>query len=72
MITNSAITWVRVEKPVFDLPGVIISSFEIAGMLALLAIVLGSLCGAVLIRRARLRRGHEEGEGALTLRVIGA
>ncbi len=70
MITSSPVTWIKVDKPAFDLPGVILSSLGIAGLCALVAIVLGSLWGAILIRRAR-RRSPEAGEGALTLRVIG-
>jgi hypothetical protein len=70
VITGSGVTWVRVEKPVFDLPGVILSSLGLAGLLALVAIALGSVWGAVLIRRARLRSALPEREGALTLRVI--
>ncbi|HET7291450.1 MAG TPA: hypothetical protein VFM88_03400 [Vicinamibacteria bacterium] len=70
MITDSPVTWVKVEKPVFDLPGVILSSLGIAGLCALASILLGSLLGAVLIRRARARRLSGRAEEALTLRVI--
>ena len=69
MITESPITWIRVEKPVFDLPGVILSALGIAGLCALVAMVLGILWGAILIRRSRLRHRLEEAD-VLTLRVI--
>ena len=63
-------TWVKVQKPVFDLAGVVLSSLGIAGVCALVAIVLGSLWGAILIRRSAARRRLEASEDALTLRVI--
>lgn len=69
MITGSPITWVKVERPVFDLPGVILSSLGIAGLCALVSIVLGSCFGAILIRRAAARR-RLEADPDLTLRVI--
>jgi len=67
--TESPITWIRVEKPVFDLPGVILSSLGIAGLCALVAMALGLVWGAILIHRSRLRHRLDEAD-ALTLRVI--
>ena len=49
------ITWIKVEKPVFDLVGVVLSSFKIAGLVAGTALVLGAVLGVVLIRRQRRR-----------------
>jgi hypothetical protein len=49
------VTWVKVDKPVFDLGGVILSSLGFAGMCAAGALVLGICLGVFLIRR-RLRR----------------
>jgi hypothetical protein len=51
------ITWIKVEKPVFDLVGVVLSSFKIAGLVAGGALVLGVLLGILLIRRHRTGRG---------------
>jgi hypothetical protein len=51
------ITWIRVEKPIFDLVGVVLSSFKIAGLVAGTALVLGGILGTVLILRQR--RGRE-------------
>jgi hypothetical protein len=51
------ITWVKVEKPVFDLVGVVVSSFKLAGLVAGVALVLGGLLGAYLILRHRTARG---------------
>lgn len=49
------VTWIRVEKPVFDLVGVVLSSFKLAGLLLLAAFAVGALAGLVLILR---RRAH--------------
>ncbi len=48
-----AVTWIKVEKPTFDLVGVVLGSFRLAGVLLLVAVVLGALFGAVLIRSRR-------------------
>ena len=49
------VTWVKVEKPTFDLMGVVLGSFRLAGFLLALALVLGALTGilVVLLRRRR-------------------
>jgi hypothetical protein len=47
--TEPAVTWIKFEKPVFDLVGVVLGSFHLAGILLLLAFVLGVTFGAVLI-----------------------
>lgn len=49
------VIWVRVEKPVFDLIGVFVSSFTFTGICVLVALLLGGLWGAILIRRSRDR-----------------
>jgi len=54
------VTWIKVEKPSFDLVGVVLSSFRIAGILLVLALVLGLLLGAALLRRRRARRSPIE------------
>ena len=45
------ITWVRVEKPVLDLVGIVLGSLGLAGLLAAGASLLGVLLGCLLIRR---------------------
>jgi hypothetical protein len=45
------ITWVRVEKPVLDLVGIVLGSLGLAGLLAAGASVSGLLIGWILIRR---------------------
>ena len=48
-----AVTWIKVEKPTFDLVGVVLGSFRLAGILLLVAFVLGIVFGAALIRSRR-------------------
>lgn len=48
-----AVTWIKVEKPTFDLVGVVLGSFHLAGVLLLVALVLGIVFGAALIRARR-------------------
>jgi hypothetical protein len=47
------IIWVKVEKPTFDLVGVVLGSLSLAGILVAAAALLGSVFGLVLIFRAR-------------------
>ena len=47
------IIWVKVERPTFDLVGVVLGSLSLAGILAVAAAILGSFFGLILIRRAR-------------------
>jgi hypothetical protein len=47
------VIWVPVQKPTFDLVGVVLSSFGIAGICAGVALALGVVLGIVLILRAR-------------------
>ena len=44
-----AVTWIKVEKPTFDLVGVVLGSFRLAGILLVVALVLGVIFGAALI-----------------------
>jgi hypothetical protein len=47
------ITWIKVERPKFDLVGVVLSSLGLAGLCAVLALGLGVVLGVVLILRSR-------------------
>ena len=47
------IQWIHVQKPTFDLVGVVLSSFGIAGICAGVALALGIALGVFLILRAR-------------------
>jgi hypothetical protein len=46
---HHAITWIKVERPTLDLVGVVLSSFQIAGVLLVLAVAVGGLLGVSLI-----------------------
>ena len=48
-----AITWIKVEKPSFDLVGVVLGSFKLAGVLLVVALVLGCVFGVAMIFRRR-------------------
>jgi hypothetical protein len=52
-LAEPAVTWIKVEKPTFDLVGVVLGSFKLAGMILLIALVLGLVFGAALIRSRR-------------------
>jgi len=51
------ITWVKVERPTFDLGGVLLASLQIVGSLLVVALVLGSFFGMLLLL---WRRRHTE------------
>jgi ABC-type spermidine/putrescine transport system permease subunit II len=61
-----SITWIKIERPVFDLVGVIVSSLSLAVILAGLALVLGVLAGLAIIR---FRRRHEADSAPLSLQL---
>jgi len=54
--TAPAVTWIKVETPVFDLTAVVLGSFRLAGALLVLALALGLLMGAALVRARRRSR----------------
>ncbi len=47
------VTWIKVEKPTFDLVGVVLGSFHLAGVLLLAAFTLGVVIGGGLILARR-------------------
>jgi len=49
MLLGPAVTWIKVEKPTFDLVGVVLGSFKLAGVLLAVAVVLGAIFGGGLI-----------------------
>jgi hypothetical protein len=65
---SPAIIWVPVQKPTFDLVGVVLSSFGIAGICAAVALALGIALGIVFIVRAR--REPDPLKGRTTLRLV--
>ncbi len=62
------VTWIKVEKPTFDLVGVVLGSFRLAGILVLVAFVLGVVLGAALIRSRRRPQPTPLDEVSLHLR----
>lgn len=52
---DQVITWIHVPRPTLDLVGIVIGSLTLAGVAALLAMVLGTAVGLVLIVRNRQR-----------------
>ena len=61
-----SITWIKVERPVFDLAGVLVSSLSLAVALCLLALFLGCLAGLAIIG---YRRRHQGESGPLQLNL---
>jgi hypothetical protein len=55
LLAAENVTWIKVEKPVFDLVGVVLYSLGLAGLCALIALALGSALGVVFIVRSRRR-----------------
>ncbi len=53
ILLAQAVTWIKVEKPSFDLIGVVLGSFKLAGLILLVAFVLGALVGAALVLARR-------------------
>ena len=53
MPQDPVVTWVTVEKPTFDLVGVVLGSFQLAGVLLVVAVGLGLFLGVLLIRSRR-------------------
>lgn len=47
------VTWIKVEKPVFDLVGVVLNSLGLAFVCAVVSLVLGLALGAWFVRRRR-------------------
>ncbi len=58
MLLAPAVTWIKVEKPTFDLVGVVLGSFKLAGLLLVVALVLGLVFGAALILSRRRPAPH--------------
>jgi hypothetical protein len=46
-----AVTWIKVERPTFDLVGVVLGSFRLAGALLLAALAFGLVLGVLRSRR---------------------
>lgn len=53
LLQEPVITWVKVEKPTFDLVGVVLGSFKLAGAMLAGAALLGVLAGVLYVVRRR-------------------
>lgn len=54
-LQEPVITWIKVEKPTFDLVGVVLGSFQLAGILLVSALLLGILIGMIWVLARRRR-----------------
>ena len=64
-----SVTWIKVDKPVFDLVGVVLNSLGFAFVCAVVSFVLGIALGACLVARRR-RQALSWGE-QISLRLAG-
>jgi ABC-type spermidine/putrescine transport system permease subunit II len=62
-----SVTWIKVEKPVFDLVGVVLNSLGLAAICAGIALALGTALGLAFI--ARRRREQESFAEAISLHL---
>lgn len=52
-LAAQTVTWIKVDKPSFDLVGVVLSSLGLAGICAAVALILGAGLGISFIVRGR-------------------
>jgi hypothetical protein len=50
---SETVTWIKVDRPTFDLVGVVLSSLGLAGICAGVALTLGAVLGIGFIVRGR-------------------
>ena len=62
-----SVTWIKVQKPVFDLVGVVLNSLGLAFLCAVVSLVLGLALGAFLV--ARRRRQSRSWSEEISLRL---
>ena len=65
---QQVVTWIKVQKPALDLVGLILGSIVATTLLALVALLLGTLGGLGLIRR-RARSNAEPGSHLIRLHL---
>lgn len=53
LLATEAVTWIKVDRPTFDLVGVVLSSLGLAGICAAVALGLGTVLGVGFIVRGR-------------------
>ena len=64
-----SVTWIKVEKPVFDLVGVVLNSLGLAFLCAVVSATLGLALGAFFV--VRRRRQSLEWSEVTSLRLAG-
>jgi hypothetical protein len=67
MSLAESVTWIQVQKPVFDLAGVVLYSLSLAGICAVIALTLGAALGFAFIVRSRRRPPDSWSERSLQL-----
>jgi ABC-type amino acid transport system permease subunit len=53
VIAAAPVTWIKVDKPTFDLVGLLVGSIGLTLVLAAVALALGLLLGLAIIHRRR-------------------
>ena len=53
LLASQTVTWIKVDRPTFDLVGVVLSSLGLAGICAGIAFTLGLALGIAFIVRGR-------------------
>lgn len=69
LLADTTVTWIKVEKPVFDLVGVVLYSLGLAAICAGIALILGIALGVSFI--VRTRRAPAEAEHCVVLHLVG-
>lgn len=54
-VQEPVITWIKVERPTFDLVALVLGSFRLAGILVVGALLFGVAVGAALVLAQRRR-----------------
>ena len=62
-----SVTWIKVDRPTFDLVGVVLTSLGLAGICAGVALAFGAALGLSLIVRGRRALGSRSERVALHL-----
>jgi hypothetical protein len=70
VLAAESVTWIKVDKPVFDLVGVVLTSLGLAGICAAIALGLGTALGIGFILRER--RAHSTLADRLSLHLVEA
>lgn len=66
-LAEPVVTWIKVQKPTFDLAGVILSSLTATALVAGAALVLGCLSGLIIILYRRKEPARSLADNCLHL-----